>query len=79
VLVENNLRIVSYKARTYTQLYKWVNGNPIHNDVDNECCPDFSCCNGTGKSITSYITRVSYRDKFRKSRRKDIIRNIVKC
>lgn len=27
------------------QLEQWVQGNSIHNDVDNECCPDFSCCN----------------------------------
>lgn len=26
------------------QLEQWVQGNPVHNDVDGECCPDFSCC-----------------------------------
>jgi hypothetical protein len=26
------------------QLAKWVEGEPEHNHVDNECCPDFSCC-----------------------------------
>jgi hypothetical protein len=26
------------------QLTEWVKGNPFHNDVDDECCPDFSCC-----------------------------------
>jgi len=25
------------------QLEQWVLGNPIHME---ECCPDFSCCNG---------------------------------
>jgi hypothetical protein len=31
--------------RVYEQGQKWVNGNPQHNTVDDECCPDFSCCN----------------------------------
>lgn len=22
----------------------WANGLPQHNSVDDECCPDFSCC-----------------------------------
>jgi len=28
------------------QLDEWVNGNSIHNTERDECCPDFSCCNG---------------------------------
>ena len=28
------------------QLDKWVNGEPLHNDERDECCPDFSCCTG---------------------------------
>ncbi len=28
------------------QLDEWVKGNPIHNKTRDECCPDFSCCNG---------------------------------
>jgi len=34
----------NYKERSNNQLEEWVKGNPIHNKVDNECCPDFSCC-----------------------------------
>ena len=34
----------TYKERCNFQLDEWVKGNPIHNDIDNECCPDFSCC-----------------------------------
>ena len=26
------------------QLSEWVKGNPLHNTIRNECCPDFSCC-----------------------------------
>lgn len=33
-----------YEERFGYQLEEWVKGNPIHNDIDNECCPDFSCC-----------------------------------
>lgn len=24
----------------------WVEGIPLHNPVRDECCPDFSCCEG---------------------------------
>lgn len=30
--------------RAEAQLTEWVKGNSIHNEVDDECCPDFSCC-----------------------------------
>lgn len=26
------------------QLVAWVDGNPIHDEVNDQCCPDFSCC-----------------------------------
>ena len=35
----------TYKERSQYQLDEWVKGNFIHNNIDNECCPDFSCCN----------------------------------
>lgn len=28
------------------QLDEWVKGNPLHNKERDECCPDFSCCDG---------------------------------
>ena len=35
-------------AKTQTtqerQLDAWVEGKPFHNTEDDECCPDFSCC-----------------------------------
>ena len=27
------------------QLAEWLKGNPVHNMIRDECCPDFSCCN----------------------------------
>lgn len=34
----------TYKERSDNQLEEWAKGNPIHNSIDDECCPDFSCC-----------------------------------
>lgn len=33
-----------YKARAQSQALAWAMGSPYHNRIDNECCPDFSCC-----------------------------------
>ncbi len=33
-----------YKERCNKQLLDWLDGKPTHNKVDDECCPDFSCC-----------------------------------
>lgn len=35
---------VAYKQRVKSQLLSWARGAPFHNPVDDECCPDFSCC-----------------------------------
>jgi len=34
-----------YKKRLDEQTLNWLKGNPTHNKIDDECCPDFSCCN----------------------------------
>ena len=34
----------TYRERCENQVVEWAKGNPIHNNVDDECCPDFSCC-----------------------------------
>lgn len=33
-----------YKERVIEHSLMWVNGNPQHNDIDDECLHDFSCC-----------------------------------
>jgi hypothetical protein len=33
-----------YQKRVLEQGDAWLNGKPKHNFIDNECCPDFSCC-----------------------------------
>lgn len=35
----------TYTERVDFQLKMWVGGKSLHNHVDDECCPDFSCCN----------------------------------
>lgn len=34
----------NYRERVNHQIEEWAKGNSIHNKVDDECCPDFSCC-----------------------------------
>jgi len=43
------------------QLEQWVAGNPMHNKAKGECCPDFSCCNG------SPIAPKPVRERFQKA------------
>lgn len=33
-----------YAERVLKQAEEWYAGNSRHNDVDGECCIDFSCC-----------------------------------
>lgn len=33
-----------YHERCRLQCLAWAEGRPQHNTVDDECCPDFSCC-----------------------------------
>jgi hypothetical protein len=33
-----------YRERVRVQMLEWAFGHIYHNRVDDECCPDFSCC-----------------------------------
>ncbi len=33
-----------YQQRAHAQCLSWALGNPYHEPVNDECCPDFSCC-----------------------------------
>lgn len=35
----------AYRERVRQQTLSWAIGRPYHNRIDDECCPDFSCCN----------------------------------
>lgn len=48
---------MSDKESVEHQLKLWVEGNPVHNDIRGECCPDFSCCNGN-------IAPIEQRERF---------------
>jgi hypothetical protein len=45
------------------QLDKWVEGNPVHNTVRDECCPDFSCCRGKAY-LAPRIERLKFREAY---------------
>jgi hypothetical protein len=30
--------------RLFDQIKKWASGHSLHNETDDWCCPDFSCC-----------------------------------
>ena len=36
--------VKTYRDRCNLQVKEWANGVSYHNDVEDECCPDFSCC-----------------------------------
>lgn len=35
---------LGYQERVRVQTLSWAMGRPYHNTIDDECCPDFSCC-----------------------------------
>jgi hypothetical protein len=37
-------RKTGFVIRSYEQLVDWMNGISKHNEIDDECCPDFTCC-----------------------------------
>lgn len=43
-------------------LQKWVCGESVHNDEDDVCCPDFSCCNTNVD--TSHFERKRFQKAF---------------
>ena len=40
-MIEGN----TYQERVESQVRQWADGVSLHNTVEDECCPDFSCCN----------------------------------
>ena len=39
-----NMEDLTYQERCFIQGLLWIKGQSFHNDIDRECCPDFSCC-----------------------------------
>lgn len=33
-----------YRMRAKNQALAWANGRSYHEPINDECCPDFSCC-----------------------------------
>lgn len=59
------LRRRGYAKRNREQLENWVKGKSVHNIVDNECCPDFSCCK------PNLLASQEVRDEFLKATNED--------
>jgi hypothetical protein len=34
----------AYKERAKAQMRAWAQGRSYHEPINDECCPDFSCC-----------------------------------
>jgi hypothetical protein len=43
--IEKSHNLSAYQLRCLKQNEDWLNGRSFHNFIDDECCPDFSCCN----------------------------------
>lgn len=52
----------SYDFRAMMQLRLWREGHPVHNDIDNECCPDWSCCRGKQYMASEELREMFVRD-----------------
>ena len=53
----------AYIKRITVQLHQWLLGNPIHNPVDNECVPDWSCCRGRHAMKPAWLRELFWRDE----------------
>ena len=62
-----NLNDLHYHDRVLLQGLLWLDKEPYHNDIDEECCPDFSCCepdlfeknrSKRKKTINNFLKRV---------------------
>jgi hypothetical protein len=38
------MALTPYQWRCLDQTSAWAQGHVFHNAIDDECCPDFSCC-----------------------------------
>ena len=45
------------------QIDKWLEGESVHNDERDECCPDFSCCQP--ELLADKDTRQLFSDAFK--------------
>lgn len=54
------IRKTGYTIRCYEQLVDWMDGISKHNHIDDECCPDFTCCSDNIKPSIESIKKVVY-------------------
>ena len=46
------------KEAAERQLQSWLQGKPVHDTVNDQCCPDFSCC--VPELLVPYETRKAF-------------------
>ena len=68
-----NLKDMNYNDRLLIQSLSWLNGKPLHNYIDGECCIDFSCCEPDlftkdrkerERSHTNLIKKINFNNKW---------------
>ena len=52
-----------YLERVRAQTLAWAQGRPYHNRIDDECCPDFSCCDAKLFETDEAKRWATYRDE----------------
>lgn len=52
------MKHLKYRLSCIRQLWLWVFGKSTHNNITDECCPDFSCCNSELKE--PFKNRIRY-------------------
>jgi len=70
-----------FVIRSYEQLVDWMNGISKHNEIDDECCPDFTCCanilpdDADAKRLVYEHFMEQHGDKIREYKIKNILKN----
>lgn len=62
--------MTEYHDRVIQYSLKWVNGNPQHNKIDNECVADFSCCHPAMYTRSLERRQTSHRELVKRLRKK---------
>lgn len=59
--MDTKAKHIAYQERVRIQCRQWVDGVSKHNTIDDECCPDFSCCH-PALFITDQVKRRAHYD-----------------
>lgn len=62
--LERIRKFPGYEDRAKAQMLAWAQGRPYHEPVNEECCPDFSCCHPKLFTTDSAARWAQYREKY---------------